>query len=212
MIHACILSLLFIILYTFIAGYVSIFQHEYNFSATSTALAFLGIEVGVLLSIPVVPFTMWLLRREIYRSRARGQHRPDPEISLYMAMFGAPAVPISLFWMGWTSRPDISYWCPLLASVLFGFGTLCIFVSAYQYVADTFEFHAASALSSLQMLRLVAAGVMAIVAEIMYHKLGIGSTLSLLGGISLLFLPVPYLLYWKGYKVRTWSRYARRNE
>ncbi|KAJ5774466.1 hypothetical protein N7457_009362 [Penicillium paradoxum] len=212
MIHSAILSLLFIILYTFVAGYVAIFEHEYKFSSVTTAVAFLGIEVGILLSAAVVPLSMWLMRREIHRSRARGQSRPDPEITLYMGMFGAPAVPISLFWMGWTSRPEISHWSPLIASVLFGFGTLCIFISAYQYVADAFELHVASALSSLQVLRLVSAGVMAIVAEIMYHALGIGRTLTLLGGLSLLFLPMPYLLYWKGYKVRKWSRYARSNE
>ncbi|KGO76551.1 Major facilitator superfamily domain, general substrate transporter [Penicillium italicum] len=158
MIHSVSLSLLFMVLYTFIAGYVSMYGKANHFSPTSTALAFLGIEVGVLLSILVVPLSMWLLRREIHRSRERGQNRPDPEISLYMGMFGAPAVPISLFWMGWTAKLEISYWSPLVASVFYGFGTLCLFVSGYQYVADAFESHAASALSSLQMLRLVTAG------------------------------------------------------
>jgi hypothetical protein len=205
------LSLLFIILYTFIAGYVHIFEHENKFSATSTAIAFLGIEVGMLLSTLVVPLSMRLIRRDIYRSRASGQPRPDPEISLHMAMFGAPLVPVSLFWMGWTSRASISYWSPVIASVFFGFGTLCIFVSSIQYVADAFEFQVASALSTLQVLRLIAAGVMSIVAEIMYKKLGISWTLTLLGGIAVLFLPVPYLLYWRGNQVRMWSRHARTN-
>ncbi|KAJ5959831.1 Major facilitator superfamily domain general substrate transporter [Penicillium vulpinum] len=212
MIHALSLSLLFLILYTFIAGYVSIYAIANHFKPTSTSLAFLGIEVGVLLSALTMPVSMWLLRKEIYRSRARGQKRPNPEISLYMAMFGAPFVPISLFWMGWTARLSISFWSPLIASVFFGFGTLCVFVSGYQYVADVFEAHAASALSCLQMLRLVAAGIMATIAEIMYKQLGVSWALTLLGCISLLFVPVPYLLYWKGHKIRTWSRYARRNE
>ncbi|CAI7644318.1 unnamed protein product [Penicillium discolor] len=212
LIHAFSLSLLFMILYAFIAGYVSIYELANDFSPTSTAIAFLGIEVGVLLSALVIPVSMWLLRRDIYRSRGRGQQRPDPEISLYMAMFGAPFVPISLFWMGWTARIEISFWSPLVASAFFGFGTICLFVSGYQYVADAFEAYAASALSSLQLLRLVCAGGMRIAAEPMYKKLGNGWTLTLLGGASFLFLPVPYLLYWKGYKIRSYSRYARRNE
>ncbi|KAJ5500327.1 Major facilitator superfamily domain general substrate transporter [Penicillium expansum] len=212
MIHSVSLSLLFMILYTFIAGYVSIYEVANHFTQTSTALAFLGIEVGVVLSALTVPLSMWLLRREIYRSRERGQNRPDPEISLYMSMFGAPAVPISLFWMGWTAKLQISFWSPLVASVFYGFGTLCLFVSGYQYVADAYESHAASALSCLQMSRLVAAGIMRIIAETMYKKLGVSWTLTLLGGISLIFLPVPYLLYWKGHKIRSRSRYARRNE
>lgn len=42
---------------------------------------------------------------------------------------GSFAIPISLFWMAWTSRPDISIWSPLAASVLFGHGILCIFIT-----------------------------------------------------------------------------------
>lgn len=42
---------------------------------------------------------------------------------------GSIAIPVSLFWMAWTSRPDISIWSPLAASVLFGHGILCIFIT-----------------------------------------------------------------------------------
>ncbi|CAG8898196.1 unnamed protein product [Penicillium egyptiacum] len=212
MIHSAYLTLLFIILYTFLAGYISIYQIANNFRPTSVALAFLGILVGVLLSTLTIPIVMWLLRREIHRSRARGEQRPDPEISLYMGMFGAPVIPISLFWMGWTARTEISYWSPLGASVLYGFGTSCVLVSGYQYVSDVFESHATSALSALQMTRLAGAGVVAIFGDIIYNDLGIGWTLTIWGCLSVLFMPVPYVLYWKGYKIRQWSWYSRRHE
>ncbi|KAJ5996685.1 hypothetical protein N7522_008345 [Penicillium canescens] len=211
-VHAFYLAVEVIILYTFISGYASIYGNIYHWNTGLTAVASLGIELGVLLSAPAVPIAMYFLRREIIRSRTRGQHRPDPEISLYMGMFGAPAIPISMFWMGWTARESISYWSLLASSVMLGFGVLCIFVSSYQYVAGSFELHAASALSSLQVLRLVASGVMAIVSEIMYRNLGVAWTLTVLGGISFVFFPVPYVSYWKGPQVQARSRYARRNE
>ena len=44
---------------------------------------------------------------------------------------GSIAIPVSLFWMAWTSRPDISIWSPLGASVLFGYGILCIFITRF---------------------------------------------------------------------------------
>lgn len=208
-IHAAYLAILFIVLYTFIAGYISIYETLHGFGPRAAALALLGIEAGVILSALTIPLSMRFLRRDINRSRDRGQIRPDPEIGLYMGMFGAPFIPISLFWMGWTARISISFWSPLMASVFFGFGTLCVFVSAFQYVADSFELNVASALSTLQFFRLISAGVMAIVSEIMYKRLGIGWTLTLLGFLSLLFCPVPYLLYWKGCQVRLRSKYAR---
>lgn len=86
-----------------------------------------------------------------------------PEKRLWFAMFGAPAIPISLFWMGWTNYSSISYWSDLAASVLFGYGILCIFISTYQYIIDSYELYAASALASLTLIRYVAAGGMAVV-------------------------------------------------
>ena len=61
--------------------------------------------------------------------------------------------------MGWTTNPSISYWSPLVASVLFGYGILCIFISSYQYIIDSYEAYAASALASLTLIRYTASGL-----------------------------------------------------
>ncbi|KAJ5092659.1 hypothetical protein NUU61_007529 [Penicillium alfredii] len=208
MVFTVYLSALFIVLYTWISGYVFIYQGIYKFNEGQVGMALLGVAVGVLLGNLFVPLALKFLRKDIRRAHARGKPRPDPEVSLYMAMFGAPAIPISLFWMGWTARPSISFWCPLGASVLFGVGVFCIFVSSFQYVADAFEFHAASALASIHMFRFVAAGVMRVIARIFYDNVGIPWTLTILGLILTALLPVPYVLYWYGPVIRGWSRYS----
>jgi hypothetical protein len=60
-----------------------------------------------------------------------------PEFRLWFSMLGgAFAIPIGLFWMAWTSYPSISIWSPLAASVLFGYGILCVFISCYQVCRD----------------------------------------------------------------------------
>lgn len=211
-IFSCYLGVIFVILYTFSAGYVSIFEKVYHIDQGRTGLCFLGILVGVLASALPVPLSMKYTRRDIYHARDRGLARPEPESNLYMAMFGAPAISIGLFWMGWTAYPHISMWSLIISSVVFGFGVVCVFVSAYQYVAAAYEYHPGSALASLQMFRLTAAGVMAVIADLMYNKLGPHWTLTVGGGIATVFLPVPYLLYIWGRKVRTWSRYAPTGE
>ncbi|KAH6711551.1 hypothetical protein BKA61DRAFT_92836 [Leptodontidium sp. MPI-SDFR-AT-0119] len=78
-------------------------------------------------------------------------------------MSGAPTVPISLLWMGWTNYSSISCWSGLLSSMLFGNGILCIFISSYQYIIDSYEIYAASVLASLTLIRYVAAGGMTVV-------------------------------------------------
>jgi hypothetical protein len=62
----------------------------------------------------------------------QGHSKIAPEFRLWYSMLGGSiAIPVSLFWMAWTSRPDISIWSPLGASVLFGYGILCIFITRY---------------------------------------------------------------------------------
>lgn len=212
MIFAGYLAVIFVILYTFSAGFVSIFKEIYDLKPSEVGLTFLAIAVGVCLPILLVPLTMKLVRRDIYRARAQGHTRPQPEFNLYLSMFGAPFIPIALFWMAWTSRPSISVWCPVVSAIVFGSGVLCVFVSSYQYVAAAFEYHPASALASIQLLRLAAAGVMHVLAEIMYKKLEVRWALTLFGCISVLFLPVPYALWKWGFRVRQWSRYAPTDE
>lgn len=81
---------------------------------------------------------MKLVCRDVIRAKQDGLTRPEPEVILYMSMFGVPWIPISLFWMGWTARPMMSFWSPLIASGVFGNGITCVFISSYEYVADTF--------------------------------------------------------------------------
>lgn len=159
---ALYLTVVYIILFTFLDGYTYIFGHTYGFSEGITGLCFLGIGIGLCFASLWVPLIHHWAKRDL--AKAQEQYGPDarnpPEKRLWFAMFGAPAVPISLFWMGWTNYPSVSYWNALVASVLFGYGILCIFISSYQYIIDSYEIYAASALASLTLIRYVAAGGM----------------------------------------------------
>lgn len=138
-----------------------------------------------------------------------GGTRLPPEFRLWFSMLGgALAIPISLFWMGWTSYSWISIWSPLDASVLFGYGILCVFISSYQYIIDSYESYSASALASVTLIRYVAAGAMAVVGILFYENMGVHWTLTILGGISALLVPVPYLFYMYGKQIKGKSKYA----
>jgi hypothetical protein len=89
--------------------------------------------------------------------------RLAPEIRLWYAMVGGPMIPISLFWMAWTNYPSISPWSTIAATVPFGFGIICIFISTYQYIIDSYEIYAASALAGLTITRYNASGAIVLV-------------------------------------------------
>ena len=131
-----------------------------------------------------------------------------PEFSLWFSIFGAPAILISMFWMGWTANPEISYWSPLGASVPFSYGILCVFISINSYLIDAYKVWSASALTSTTVIRYVVAGGTVEVAITFYKNLGVQWTLTILGCLSALLVPVPYVFYRYGHRIRARSKYA----
>lgn len=210
-----VFSLYFVVIYMvmfgFLPGYTFIFQDVYGMSQGITGLLFLGIGVGLCLATALVPLIHFWAKRDMKKLQ---EACPDiviklpPEYRLWFAMLGAPGLPISLFWMGWTAFPSVSYWSPLVASVFFGYGILTIFISIYQYVIDSYEMYAASALGVTTFVRFLAAGGMMEATIPMYKNLGVHWTLTVLGSIGLVFTPVPYLLYKYGHVIRKYSRHA----
>ena len=205
---ALYLTVIYIILFTFLNGYNFVFTETHRFSEGMTGLAFMGIAIGLCLSSLLVPIIYKWAKEELARVKEQGGSRLPPESRLWFAMLGAPAIPISMFWMGWTDYSWISYWSPLGASVLFGYGILCVFISSYQYIIDSYESYAASALASVTLIRYVVAGAMVEVAIPFYKHLGVHWTLTILGALSALLVPVPYIFYRLGSKIRGRSKYA----
>lgn len=202
------LTVIYIVLFTFLDGYDYIFGETHGTSPGITGLCFLSIAIGLFGASLWVPLIYKWARRDMAAIQARGVSRLPPEFRLWYAMFGAPAIPISLFWMGWTSYPHISIWSPLLAGVLFGYGVLCVFISSYQYIIDSYEMYAASALTSVTLVRYVTAGGMTVVGIPFYKNMGVHWTLTILGAISALLVPLPYLFYMYGKRIRGMSKYA----
>ncbi|GAB7341783.1 hypothetical protein MBLNU457_g0114t1 [Dothideomycetes sp. NU457] len=209
MIITLYLSIIYIVLFTFLDGYTYIFEEIHGTSQGVTGLCFLGIIIGLFGASALVPYIGHKSKKELKRLRDEGkEEKLKPEFRLIFAMFGAPAIPISLFWMGWTSDSNISIWSPLAASVLFGYGILCIFISSYQYIIDSYEMFAASALASLTLIRYVAAGGMTVVGIPFYENMGVHYTLTILACISCVVTPVPYVFYKYGPAIRKRSKYA----
>jgi MFS family permease len=200
------LVVVYIVLFGFLTGYEFIFGDTYGFNQGSVGLTFIGMNVGFLFAFALVPHIYFAYKRRLSKAITNGEKSLPPEERLWFAMYGAPWLPISLFWMGWTSYPSVSYWSPLIASVAFGFSVQGIFISTYQYLIDTYELFAASALVSATFFRYIAAGAMVVVSIPMYSNLGVHLSLTLLGCISALMTPVPFVFYKYGHLIRQRNR------
>jgi len=130
---ALYMTVIYITLFPFLDGYYYIFADIHRTSSGITGLCFLGIAIGLCLATLLVPLIYHWAKKDLQKIKEQGGDRLPPEFRLWYAMLGgAAAIPISLIWMGWTSYSWISIWSPLAASVLFGYGVLCVFISSYQ--------------------------------------------------------------------------------
>ncbi|EUC26749.1 hypothetical protein COCCADRAFT_113482 [Bipolaris zeicola 26-R-13] len=204
-------TIIYVVMFTFLVGYPYIFGQTYGIDQGLKNLCFLGLLVGILLSTALFPFILAKMDQLCLEKGDDGSGQSIPQESrLMFAMFGAPLLPIGLIWMGWTDTPTISIWSPLAASVTIGLGTVCIFISSYMYIIDSYQIYAASALTFVTIVRYVIAGVMTVVGILMYKNLGTHWTLTALGCISAVVTPVPYVLYYYGETIREKSKLAVR--
>lgn len=109
------MTVLYIVLFTFFDGYVFIFTDMHGLSQGLTNITWVAMYVGIMLCGLLLPFIYRWTKKDFTKAAeavngadpAVDPHALDnvhtkPEIRLWFAMFGAPFIPISLFWMGWT--------------------------------------------------------------------------------------------------------------
>ncbi|KAL4799524.1 putative MFS transporter [Aspergillus venezuelensis] len=220
------ISLIYIILLTFLNGFNNIFQDIYGFDEVETGLTFFAQLVGNCMSALLIPYANRFYNRDLGRVHGRADDynkkqetdhgetvdkaaiTPPPESHLYFAMVGAPFIPVSLFWMAYTCRPDISPWSPIIASSLFGFGFTSVFISCYQYLTACYGIWSASVLAAVNCLRALLSGGMIMASVPMYSNIGVMWSVTILGIAAAVMTPVPYAFYFWGDKARSYSRHA----
>lgn len=123
-------------------------------------------------------------------------------------MVGSIFFAAGLFMFGWTSSTSILWVAPCAGLVFMGFGFFTIFQAALNYLIDTFMKYSASAVAANTFLRSIFAAAFPLFVNPMFHKLGIPWASSLLGFISVVLLPIPYLFYIYGPSIRKRGRFT----
>lgn len=100
--------------------------------------------------------------------------RPVPEARLLPMVFGGFIFTIGLFWFGWTSDPSISWISPVFAAGFIGAGFNIIFQQCINFLVDTYQLYAASAVSANTFLRSLIAAGLPLAAKPMFNNLGVG--------------------------------------
>ncbi|SCU79650.1 LAFA_0B04632g1_1 [Lachancea sp. 'fantastica'] len=224
-------AFIFAVLFAFFEAYPVIFRGVYHMTTGVAGLAFIGIGIGLWLGslfyifydrryfFPKAPEgTPPLVSTSSKRTKPyRGHRDPDtgelivlkPEVLLDICKIGSIALPISLFWLGWTGRSSVHWMAPMAAGVPFGFGLILIFFSVIMYFSTCYPpLFVASALAANNLLRYVTSCVFPLFTIQMYEKLKISWASSLFGFICIAMIPIPWIFARYGETMRQNSTFG----
>lgn len=200
------LSLVYAVFYMSFQAFPIIFQQLYGLSPGVTGLAYLPIVGGAVLSMPV--FWYWDNVLADAKTRGAGWVQREEYRRLPLACIGGPLFVVSLFWLGFSARSDVSFVAPMMAGIPFGMGFLLIFMALLNYLTDAYEVFAASANAAASTCRSLLAVVLPLATTRMFASLGIAGACSLLGGLAAVMCILPWIFIWKGPVIRSKSRFC----
>ncbi|GFZ49505.1 Caffeine resistance protein 5 [Saitozyma sp. JCM 24511] len=185
------IGLIYAVLYSYFESFPIVYVEGYGWSLGVADLPFAALLVGSFISY--TGFCLW--NRFYFEPQFfKAQGKVKPETRLPMSMAGAFAFPICLFWFAWTANR--THWVsPLIASSFFGIGATWMFMPFLTYLPHAYPEFAASVLASNDFFRSMMGAGMPLVAVPMFGNLGIDWGNTLLGCLTVLFIPIPFVLF-----------------
>ncbi|KAL1638938.1 hypothetical protein SLS58_008396 [Diplodia intermedia] len=181
--------------FLFNTAFVLVFGQGHGFDIIGVGVCFLGICVGISLG----PITnIWqekYYQRKVHESGGKNV----PEARVQMGKLAAVAFPISLLWFAWTTSPGIHPIIPILASALWGWSFYTLILMTFTYTEDSYKVYSASALAGIGLVRNLFGAAFPLFAHGMFTRLGNQWASTLLAGLALVLVPIPFV----------WSRYGR---
>ncbi|KAJ5605835.1 drug/proton antiporter YHK8 [Penicillium lagena] len=209
--NLCIFSAILLgILYLFFGAFQLVFDEVYGLVLWQRGLCFIGLFVGMVLAILSDPFWRRNYQR-LERNHEKATQKTDdyqPEWRLPPAILGGPLVTIGLFIFAWTIYPDVHWIAPIIGSAVFGAGTILVYSGVFTFLVDAYPTFAASALAANSFSRSSFGGIFPLFGIQMYNNLGFHWATTLLGFLTLVMTPFPYIFFRYGSRIRKKSRFA----
>jgi MFS family permease len=124
-------------------------------------------------------------------------------------MLGSVFFAAGLFLFGWTSNPGILWVPSVFGAIFIGFGSMCIFQACLNYLIDTFQASASSAMAANAFVRASMAGAFPLFAPALFHNLTIPWASTLLALIAVLMIPIPFFFFAFGFRIRARGKLSK---
>jgi multidrug resistance protein len=134
------------VLYLTLAAIPLVFQTNHGFSLQQANAVFAAMCIASILA------TILSIYQEKI-ARKYGKLANSPEGRLYFACVESACMPIGLFMFGWTSFSSVHWVVPAIAIGIATIGIFAIYLSTFNYLADTYHRYASSALAAQSFCR-----------------------------------------------------------
>jgi MFS family permease len=197
-------SFIYGVFYASLASFPIIFQGSRGWNDLIGSLPFLAVLIGIILGAVLSAFN-----QKYYNNAYTANHyKPVPEARLPPMMVASVVLAGGLFIIGWTSSQQIPWIATIMGVCMMGFGYYTIFTSALNYLIDTFQRWGASAVAANTFFRSVLAAVFPLIVPPMYHRLGDGWAFSVFAIFAVLNIPIPFVFWFYGQRLRAIDKYS----
>jgi DHA1 family multidrug resistance protein-like MFS transporter len=201
---AIYISIVYALLYMLFTIYPIVFQQKRGWNSGVGELPLLGTVVGAIFGGMIV---FWQSHRD--RERAEAGYKAKAEDRLPLAMVGGVMFAVTMFWFAWTAEFNSIHWIvPTIAGAFLSTSILLIFVAYLNYLTDTYLMFTASAMAANTITRSAMGAAAPLYTEYMFKALGVGGGGSLIGGVAVLLVPIPFIFYKYGESLRRRSKFA----
>ncbi|CAE6429581.1 unnamed protein product, partial [Rhizoctonia solani] len=195
-------ALIYGTLYGMFAAYPIVFVQHRHFTYGQNGLAFLGIGIGIFISVVLAGVEN---RRYLRAVQKHGGHAP-PEERLVSSFYSAILFPISLIWFAWTTYPSVHWIVPILSGIPFGLASVIGFTAVVSYMVDSYPLYAASCLAANGIMRSIVAFAFPLFIPHLFERAGDQWGSMFCAFLALVCVPIPFILYKYGPAIRAKSK------
>jgi len=142
------------VLFIWVESFLVVFGSNYHFNEGQQSLAFRGIFVGTLITLPT--YFPWIKYSLIPKF---SDPTFKPEVVLPPVWFGSISLPICLFFYRWPARESVHWIVPIIGTSFLAIGLVTLFQSCLNYLAISYPLYAASLLAGNGLFRATFAAI-----------------------------------------------------
>ncbi|EEP81636.1 predicted protein [Uncinocarpus reesii 1704] len=186
-------------LYLCFTTFPGVFGTKYGFGSGASGLATLGLGIGSVIGLFFCGGTSDRLSKHLTQKYGGDT---KPEYRLPVLILGGFFTPIGLFWYGWTAQHDTHWIVPIIGTGFIGGGMIVTYMGSTMYLVDAYTVYAASVTAANTIFRCLFGALLPLAGPAMYDSLGYGWGNSVLGFIAVAFIPLPFIFYLYGQRIR----------